>query len=295
MCDERTELDLVTRPAAGLSRRRFALTGAVAAIASACRPGTSADAGIQSGGAALAEQAVTFPTADGMADGFFVHPQRGAHPAILMWPDIAGLRAAYETMARRLAGAGYAVLVINQYYRSARSPVLESFAEWRTPEGKARLQPMISAITAVGTSRDAAACVGWLDRQPAVDSARGIGSSGYCMGGPFAVRTAAAAPLRVKAAASFHGAALVTERDDSPHRLLGQTQARYLFAIAQNDDARAPGDKDTLRAAAQAAGRPAEVEVYPAEHGWCTIDSPVHDPVQAERAWGRMLALFGAL
>lgn len=291
MCDELTEAD---RSRSSLSRRQFGLIGAAAAVATACHGSGASGTGAK-GGPALAERTVSVPTADGTADGFFVHPASGAHPGIVLWLDIAGLRDAYKTMARRLAGAGYAVLVINQYYRSARAPVLVSFAEWRTPEGKAKLQPMIAAITPEGTARDGAAGVAWLDGQAAVDKARGIGTSGYCMGGPCTVRTAAAAPERVRAAASFHGAALVTERDDSPHRLLAKTQAGFLFAIARNDDARAPGDKDALRAAASAAGRAAEIEVYPAEHGWCTIDSPVYDAAQAETAWARMLALFGGL
>lgn len=299
MCDEFTEADSAAASArSGLSRRQFGLIGGAAAVATACH-GTGAN-GSAATGLALAEQAVTVPmregsAPEGSADGFFVHPATGAHPGIVLWPDIAGLRDAYKTMARRLAGAGYAVLVINQYYRSAKAPVLATFAEWRTPEGQAKLQPMIAAITPEGTASDGAACVAWLDRQAAVDQARGIGTSGYCMGGPCTVRTAAAAPGRVKAAASFHGAALVTDRGDSPHKLLGKTQASFLFAIARNDDARAPGDKDALRAAATAAGRPAEITVYPADHGWCTIDAPVYDKEQAEKAWGRMLALFGKL
>ncbi len=286
MCDEST----LTAERAALSRRQFGLLGAAATVAACSTSGANGESG-----AALTESAVTVTTPDGIADGFFVHPATGAHPAVLLWPDIAGLRDAYKTMARRLAGAGYAVLVFNHYYRSAKAPVLASFAEWRTPEGRARLQPMITAITPAGTARDAVAAVAWLDQQSAVDAKRGIGTSGYCMGGPFTVRSAAAVPGRVKAAASFHRAALVTAEPDSPHKLLGQTQASFLFAIGRNDDAAAPTDKDTLRAAAAAAGRPAEVEVYAADHGWCTIDSPVYDKPQAERAWERMLALFAGL
>jgi carboxymethylenebutenolidase len=187
------------------------------------------------------------------------------------------------------------VLVVNQYYRGAPAPVLTSFAQWRTPEGQAKLAPMIAALTSQAVTRDAAAYVRFLDGQPAVDRNRKIGSSGYCMGGPFAVRTAAAAPARVGAVASLHGASLVTDKPDSPHRLIAATHARFLFAIARGDDARSPGDKGALRAAAAAAHRPAEVEVYPAEHGWCTIDAPVYDRVQADRAYARMLALFTQL
>lgn len=287
MCDEFTLAD--DRKAARLSRRNFTLAGSAAVLA-AC-------SGTEAGGAAgaVTEQAVTVPTPDGSADAIFFHPAKGKHPGIVMWPDIGGLRDANRMMARRLAAAGYAVLLVNQYYRSARAPVLASFAQWRTPEGQARLKPMIAAINPAATTRDGAAFAAWLDRQGAVDTRRGIGASGYCMGGPFAVRTAVAAPARVRAAASFHGAALVTDAPDSPHRLLGQTRASYLFAIGRNDDARAPGDKDALKAAAAAAHRPAEVEVYAADHGWTVPDAPSYNQPEAERAWTRMLALFAML
>jgi carboxymethylenebutenolidase len=172
--------------------------------------------------------------------------------------------------------------------------VLDSLVAWRTPEGQAKLKPLIAGITPEGTVRDATAFAGWLDQQAEVDTAKKIGTCGYCMGGPYTVRTAIAVPTRVGAAASFHGAGLVGDAPDSPVQLLAKTNAAFLFAIAQNDDAGAPGDKDALKAAAKAAGRPAEVEVYPAQHGWCTIDAPIYDKEQAEKAWGRMLALYAA-
>jgi carboxymethylenebutenolidase len=290
MCDDFTVIEedraLTAR---GLSRRQFAATGAAVAIA-ACSGGAS-----QASTRRLTERTVTFATPDGTMDAFFVHPARGRHPAVIMWPDIAGLRDAYKTMARRLAQSGYAVLAVNHYYRSQAAPILTAMAEWRTPAGQALLQPMIAQLSPDGTVRDARAAVAFLDAQRAVNTRRGIGTCGYCMGGPFTVRSAWAVPGRVKAAASFHGGGLVTDQPNSPHRLLATTQASYLFAIAQNDDARAPTDKDSLRTAAAEAGRAAEIEVYPADHGWCTIDAPIYNQVQADRAWGRMLELFGRL
>ena len=297
MCDELTERDNESflRESATMDRRRFAALGAGAAVL-AVAPGCVASPAPASGGLETASRAVTIATPDGKADAFFVYPSAGKHAAVILWPDIAGLRDAYRTMGARLASAGYAVLVVNQYYRSSPAPILASLSEWRTPAGQEKLKPMIAAITPAGTTSDAGAFVAWLDGQAEVDTRRRIGSAGYCMGGPFTVRTALASPARVGAAASFHGASLVSDAPDSPHKLLGRTQASYLFAIAQNDDERAPGDKDALREAARAAGRPAEVEVYPAQHGWCTIDAPIYDSVQAEKAWDRMLALFkGAL
>lgn len=287
MCDEFTAADV-----AGVTRRGFgALTGA-AVVGMGIG---LADARSAGQGAALSETLVAIPTAHGTADAVFIHPIHGTHPGIVMWPDIAGRRDAYQVMGRRLAVAGYAVLVVNQYYRNAPAPVLTSFAQWRTPEGQAKLAPMIAALTPTAVASDAGAYVHFLDQQAALDRHRQIGSVGYCMGGPFAMRTAAAAPTRVGAVASLHGASLVTDKPDSPHRLLAASHARYLFAIARGDDARSPGDKDALRSAAAAAHRPAEVEVYPAEHGWCAIDAPAYDPAQADRAFARMVALFAAL
>ncbi|MBV1917200.1 MAG: dienelactone hydrolase family protein [Sphingomonadaceae bacterium] len=291
MCD-----DLTAKPhdaalnARGLSRRQFSALGAAVAAAGCAPPypGTVKDG-------ELLEEAVHITTQDGVADGFFVHPAKGAYPGVIMWPDIAGLREAKKIMARRLAGAGYAVLVANQYYRSAPAPVMESFSEFMEAEGRKRVLGYRELLTPDAVTSDAKAWVAFLDSKAAVDKARGIGSSGYCMGGPFTVRSAAAVPDRIKAAASFHGGGLVTDEPDSPHRLMEKTQASFLLAVARNDDERRPGDKDELRKAADAAGRLAEIEVYDADHGWCVPDSPVWNPSEADRAWNRMLALYAKL
>jgi carboxymethylenebutenolidase len=291
MCDDFTEAaedEALARK--GMSRRDFAALGAAATIV-ACSggDGEAKDAGD------LTERMVQVPTPDGTCDAFFVHPAKDAHPGVVFWPDVAGLRDAKKVMARRLAASGYAVLVVNPYYRGARAPVLDSMAAWRTPEGQAKIGPLRAALNADAVTRDGKAFVAWLDTQPAVDKRRKIGTQGYCMGGPFTVRTAFAAPERIGAAASFHGGGLVGAEPDSPVKLLDETRAAYLFAIARNDDSRAPGDKDALRAAAEAAKRSAEIEVYPADHGWCVPDAPAYDQVQADRAWDRLLALYAKL
>jgi carboxymethylenebutenolidase len=156
-----------------------------------------------------------------------------------------------------------------------------------------RIMPWRAALTAAATTSDAKVFLAFLDLQKEVDTKRGIGSAGYCMGGPMVLRTAAARPARVHAGASFHGAGLVSDAPDSPHKLVPQLTGGYLIAIASNDDARSPNDKVALREAFAAAKRPAEIEVYAdAMHGWCVIDSKVYNPPQAERAWARMLDLF---
>ena len=185
-----------------------------------------------------------------------------------------------------------AVLAVNQYYRHARSPVLSSFAEWRSEAGRARLQPMIADLIPWATMRDADTFVSWLDAQPSVDVRREVGSCGYCMGGPMTMRTAAALPDRIGAAGSFHGGGLVTKDPSSPHLLIAKTNARYVCAVAQNDDKTDPEAKNVLRATFDAAKRPATVEVYPANHGWCVPGGGSYDAASAEKAWGELLTLY---
>lgn len=305
MCDEETEAE----NAVFLKRRELGLGAAAsaAALLTGCKPAQpSEDPSPQptvTGGrvpaagetAGTTGQMVTIATPDGEAEAFFVTPTTGKHPAILIWPDVAGLRDAFRTMAARLAGEGYAVLAVNLYYRSSSMPVLEHFDEWRTDEGRAKIAPMIEALSPEGIASDAEAFIAWLDQQEQVDTSRKVGTTGYCMGGPFTFRTASAVPDRVGVFGSFHGGGLVTEEPDSPHLLLDGVDASMLVCIAENDDARQPEAKETLREAAEKAGVAAEVEVYAANHGWCVVDSPVYDEEQAELAWARMLAQFTGL
>lgn len=291
MCDEFTDANQDAALAAkGLTRREFAATSAVVAMA-AYAPAAMAAAAAGT----LTERAVEVATPDGKCDAWFVHPAKGAHPGVILWPDVLSVRDAIKAMARRLAADGYAVLVVNPYYRGTRAPLGIDWPTFRSPEGQGKIGPLRAALTPAATTSDARAFVAWLDGQAAVDRRRGIGTQGYCMGGPMTVRSAHAVPARVKAAASFHGGGLVTDKPDSPHKLLPATQAAYLIAVARDDDARAPADKTSFADAAKVAGRPAEIEVYAGDHGWCVPDSPAYNQAEADRAWARLLALYAKL
>lgn len=280
MCDELTAADTNRH----LSRRQLGV--AAGAIGAAVLLPTPANAKPVKG------RDVVVTTPDGQCDAYFTAPTTGKHPAVLIWPDIMGLRPAFRTMADRLAQSGYAVLVVNQFYRSVKSPIVQPGESFDQPAVRERITPWRAALTPAATTSDGKTFVAFLDKQKEVDTKRGIGSAGYCMGGPMVIRTAAVSP-RVKAGASFHGAGLVSDAADSPHRLVPQLRGGYLIAIATNDDARSPNDKVALREAFAAAKRPAEIEVYEgAMHGWCVIDSKVYNQPQAERAWGKMLDLF---
>lgn len=325
MCDELTEIENQGYLRRRISRREVGAgagatlaamwTGCAAPQASGERPraapqpqvanaqapsgGESPERGAESGEPAktaaspgVAARMVTVDTPDGSAEAFFVTPEHGPHPGVLMWPDIAGLRDAFRTMATRLAGEGYAVLVVNPYYRSSAWSVFKTFDEWRTDEGREKVGPMREVLTPEAIGRDAVAFLSWLDRQDAVAQDRKLAATGYCMTGPFTFHAAAAVPERVGAIASFHGGGLVTKEPTSPHLAFAKMNAAALICIAQNDDERDPGAKDALRKAAATADVAAEIEVYPAQHGFCVLDSPVYDEAQAERAWARMLETF---
>lgn len=233
---------------------------------------------------------VTIDTAAGQCDAYFVTPSSGKHPAVLVWPDIFGLRPAFRQMGDRLAESGYSVLVVNPFYRTQKAPTAAKGAN--TPIRD--VIPLARSLNATTHTADAKAFAAWLDGRPQVDSNKKMGTIGYCMGGPIVMRTAAAVPNRVGAACTFHGGGLVSDNPQSPHLLIPQMKAQFLVAIAENDDQRDPQAKSVLKDAFAEANLSAEIEVYPAGHGWCPPDTRVHNYEQAEKAWARMLALFEA-
>ena len=233
---------------------------------------------------------VTITTPDGSCDAYFVHPASGTAPGVLLWPDIFGRRPAMHQMAKRLAESGFSVLVVNPFYRSQKAPTAAKGAATPIQE----LMPLARALNEATHMTDAKAFIAWLDQQPSVAKNKKVGTQGYCMGGPMAFRTSAAVPDRVGAVASFHGGGLVTDQPNSPHLQASKTKAQFLVAVAANDDQRAPTEKDVLKETFAKANLPAEIEVYTgAAHGWCPPDSGVYNEPQAEKAWSRLLALYG--
>ena len=284
MCDEHTVEESQTYLRT-MSRRDFSKAAISTALALSLPETLAAEA--------LMFSNVNIKTPDGTCDAWFVHPIVGTHPAVLIWPDILALRPAFKEMATRLARSGYSVLCVNPYYRDRAAPVVElgeTFGNWST---RKKVMPMYQTLDARTHKTDAISFTRWLDAQPAVNSNRKIGTMGYCMGGPIALRTAAAMPNRVGAACSYHGGGLVTEASDSPHLLIPTMQAEFLIAIAENDDERDPNAKVVLARDFEKHELSAEIEVYEgAMHGWCVLDSPVYSHAPAERAWSRTLALF---
>ena len=280
--------------AADLSRREFIALSVAAGLAAAAGSTLAATQ-------AIVEKEVAIKTPDGTCDAAFFHPQSGVHPGVLIWPDAFGLRPAMRDIGKRIAAEGYSVLVPNPFYRVAKAPVFNSASSFNFQDQAemAKLKPLMGSVNAPGAAeKDAVAYIAFMDAQSQVNKAKKIGTQGYCMGGALVVRTAAAAPDRIGAGASFHGGGLVTDKPDSPHLLAPKIKARMYFGIASNDDQRQPDAKDKLREAFAAAKVPTEIEVYPAKHGWCVPDmpvdggAPIYSMPEAEKAWSKLVALY---
>ena len=274
-----------------LSRRHFVAMGIAAGIVAAAGGASAADMPV-------VETDVDIKTPDGTCNAAFIHPTTGSHAGVIIWADAFGLRPALREMGKRLAAEGYSVLVPNPYYRVTKDPQFNT-ATFSFATDRAKLTPLMGSINAAGAAeKDATAFVAWLDTQKSVNTSKKIGTQGYCMGGPLVMRTAATS-ARIGAGGSFHGGGLVTDNPDSPHLLAPKIHARMYFGVAKNDDERQPDGKDKLKAALAASNVPAEIEVYPSQHGWCMSDMPVaagampiYDKPQAERAWTKLLALY---
>jgi len=292
--DDKHDSEKLHKDGADLSRRDFLALSVAAGLAAAA--GSTLAAGEQ-----VVETDVTIKMPDGTCDAAFIHPASGSHPGVLIWADAFGLRPAMRDIGKRIAAEGYSVLVPNPFYRVAKAPVFDnpSSFDFQNQADMAKLRPLMASVNAPGAAeKDAVAYIAFLDAQSQINKAKKIGTQGYCMGGPLVVKTAAAVPDRVGAGASFHGGGLVTDKPDSPHLLAPKIKARMYFAIASNDDQRQPDAKDKLREAFAAAKVPAEIEVYPARHGWCVPDmptengAPIYSRPEAERAWSKLVALY---
>jgi len=283
------------RPATNETRREFVALSVTAGLAA-----TAATASAQ--GLDVVETNVNIKTPDGTCDAAFIHPRTGSYAGVLLWPDAFGLRPVTREMGKRLAAEGYSVLVPNPFYRISKAPFTDaSTFDFGNQGDMAKLTPMMASVNAPGNAeKDAAAYVAFLDAQSQVNKNRKIGTQGYCMGGPLIMKTAASLPNRIGAAGSFHGGGLVTNNADSPHLLAPKIKARMYFGIASNDDMRQPDAKDKLREAMKAANVTAEIEVYTSLHGWCMRDmpkqngAPIYNQAEAEKAWGKLLALYKA-
>ncbi|MGX1476374.1 UNVERIFIED_CONTAM: carboxymethylenebutenolidase [Streptomyces canus] len=239
---------------------------------------------------------IEIPTQDGTADAYLAVPGDGRpHPAVLLYMDAFGLRPHLKSMADRLAGAGYAVLVPNVFYRYGPAPVVELPAfinPAERPEIIQNLGPAARTLTPEGAVRDAAVYLDWLAESPLTTEGP-VGVTGYCMGAGLALRTAGAHPERIAAAAGFHGARLATDAPDSPHLLAGHITAELYFGHADQDSANPADQIARLEKALTEAGVEYRSEVYEgALHGFTQADTAMYGAEPTDRHWAALLDLF---
>jgi carboxymethylenebutenolidase len=239
-------------------------------------------------------QTLEIPLDGKRAEALFFRPDAIAQfPGVLFYTDIWGIRPANIGMARRLADKGFAVLMPNVFFR--HSPIRENGFEPADPaEQQKALATLFQAETAAQMESDGAAYADFLARQAGV-KAGALGVVGYCFTGAMALRTAAAAPDRIAAAASFHGGKLVTDTPDSPHRQLPRVKARLYFGHAVNDRSMTRERIAILEQALRDWHGAFESETYEGtRHGWTVPGRDVFNELQAERAFEKLVELFDA-
>lgn len=239
---------------------------------------------------------IEIPTPDGVADALLAVPNgAGPHPGVLLYMDAFGLRPRLEEMAGRIAAEGYVVLVPNVFYRSGRAPVVD-LGDLSVPENRAtifeKLRPLMAALTPQRAMRDATAYLDFFAADERV-SARPVGTVGYCMGGALALRTAALAPERVGAVASFHAGRLATDAPDSPHRSFGSIRGEVYVAHADHDGSMPPEQQELVERTLTEAGVRHRAELYPgAAHGFTMADTAAYDEAAEQRHWENLLPLL---
>ena len=240
----------------------------------------------------MIERTVKLPTRHGASTTFIVHPERdGPHPVILFYMDAPAIREELRDMARRLASAGYYVMLPNLYYRSGVMELGPLSPEPDHPSRRKMFDLMYS-LTIADIMHDTEALLAFADADPAASKGR-VGTVGYCMSGQFAINAAAFRPDRIAAAASIYGTFLVTDKDDSPHLAARKSKAELYFACAEIDQWAPVEMVEALHASLKADGVDAEVEIYPGvHHGFAFPQRPVYDKPSAERHWERLLALY---
>jgi carboxymethylenebutenolidase len=245
----------------------------------------------------MSERDIEIKMADGVCDAV-IYESDGKKPGVIHYPDIMGVRPSHRAMAKRLSGAGYTVLLVNPFYRTVHGKCFDFTPNFGGDQKTMnRFGELTGPLTPEAIETDAATYVNYLATQPSVSAAR-IGAVGYCYTGQTALRTAAARPDRVGAIASFHGGRLFIDGPTSPHLSLPRIPktggATLYFGHALNDHSMSAEAITKFEGALKAWGGEYESETYNAAHGWTVSDSHAYNEPEAEKAFGKLTALYAA-
>lgn len=238
---------------------------------------------------------IAIKTRDGICRCYRSRPAGvGPWPAVLVYMDGIGIRPALLELGERLATHGYYVLLPDLFYRSGPYEPMDARTVFTDPEKrKVLMEKFFAPATPANVMSDTRAYLDFLAAQPEVRRG-GVGTTGYCFGGPMSLRAAGTYPEQIVATASFHGSRLATDAADSPHRLIPKIKARIFIAGATEDQSFPDDMKARLDAALTQAGADYKLETYPAKHGFVFRDHPAFDAAASERHWQALLALLQA-
>jgi len=243
----------------------------------------------------MPDRGVSIATPDGVCHASLHLPAgAGPWPAVIMYPDAGGVRGTFRAMAQQLADLGYAVLLPNLYYRQGEFQPFDVRTVFTDPAERARLMELAVSVTEEMAARDTEAMLAFLLGQPEVAPGTKVGTTGYCMGGSFALTAAGRYPDRIAAAASFHGGEIASTAPDSPHVLAGSMQAKLYIAGAENDASFDDEQFERMSTALTDAGVAHTLVTYPAAHGFAVPDNPTYDEPAAARHWQALEELYAS-
>jgi len=238
----------------------------------------------------MIETSATIPTRDGQMPTWIVHPDEGGpRPLVIFYMDALGIREELRDMCRRIASVGYGVYLPNLYYRAGGPSFDAASLAWGQQDPA--MMALNDGLSMAMTVSDGAALLVHARHNAAIRMP--AAAIGYCMGGRHALAAAAAFPALIKAMASLHGGRLVSDGDDSPHRLIADSAAEAYFGWAQDDPVAPASHAKTVEAALAARGLPYRLEWHAgAQHGFTFPERFCYHKEAAERVWSRLFDLF---
>lgn len=237
----------------------------------------------------MIEQDVIVNTKYGRQPAFAACPDApGEFPGIILYMDAPGFRDELRIMGKRIAKHGFFCLVPDLYYRLG---TLRFDIPRRNDAMSAVIRGAMLSLSNAAVADDTAGMIAFLDGQDKVKPGP-LGCVGHCMSGPFAV-TAAARFSRMRAAASLYGVDMVTDKPDSPHRILDRVKGELYLGFAEIDPAVPANVIPELESALKAAGTRYRMETFKGvHHGFVFTGRPDYDPVAAEESWMRVFDLW---
>jgi len=208
-------------------------------------------------------------------NGYLAIPAgEGTHPGVIVIQEWWGVNDWVKQQADLLAREGYVAFAPDLYKGRVATTAEEA-------------HQLISGLAEDEALRILLASTDFLRSRDDV-RANAIGTIGWCMGGKYSIRLAAADP-GVRAAVMYYGAP-ITDPASIQH-----IQAAVLGNFGADDEGPTPDQVNTFRAALKKAGKRVDFKIYPkAGHAFANVNNPWggYREAAAKDAWVRTLAFF---